>query len=72
MELVQERVIKVLERMTQMTIESEDMADEFADGMEEMLSEMASNDVFGTENQLDPRGDGRIDFSMTHVEGIDS
>jgi hypothetical protein len=69
----QQRVVKVLERMIEMTQENEGDADMFCDTLEDMLEEIAQNDGFGTERQCDPRGDGRDDkgWSMYHVEGVD-
>lgn len=37
----------------------ETMAEMFADELDYMLDDMSSNDFFGTEGQLDPRGDYR-------------
>ena len=67
----QKRVVKVLERMISMAQQNEDDAEMFADGLEDMLSDIHGNDGFGTEGQCDPRGDFRNGrWSMTNVEGV--
>lgn len=74
MNKTQQRVVKVLERMIEMTRENEGDADMFCDTLEDMLDEIAQNDGFGTECQCDPRGDGRDrkGWSMhIRVEGVD-
>jgi hypothetical protein len=44
-------------------------SDNFADGMDDILDELASMDAFGSEQQCDPRGDFRnSDWSMWDVE----
>lgn len=69
---VQQRVAKVLERMAAMAAESNSDANMFADALENMLDEIASDDGFGTERQMDPRGDCRnARYSMKRVEGVD-
>jgi hypothetical protein len=69
---VQLRVAKVLERMAAMAAENNSDAKMFADALDDMLDEIASDDGFGTEQQMDPRGDGRSGRpSMKRVEGVD-
>lgn len=48
-------------------------ADGVAEMLEEALEEYAMDDGFGTERQLDPRGDGRDEdfFSMYDVRDLD-
>lgn len=61
----------VLQRLTQLSNSGEDWAAEIANLLEWMLDEHAENDGFGTERQMDPRGDGRNGyFTMFHVEGV--
>ena len=68
----QQRVAKVLENMRNLVLSSDDVAGDFVDGLEEMLNNLAFNDAFGTECQLDPRGDSRTgEWSMECVEGVD-
>ena len=68
----QQRVVAVLERMIVQARENEDDAEMFSDELEVMLTEIHSNDGFGTEGQCDPRGDFRNGmWSMTRVEGVD-
>lgn len=68
-----ERMLAVLDRFTDLVKdEEEDIVLIWSDYMEEMLSEIASNDGFGTEGQSDPRGDFRNgEWSMRRVEGLD-
>jgi hypothetical protein len=72
MTTTQQRVVKVLERMLEMARSNEDDAEMFSDGLEDLLTELHSNDGFGTEGQCDPRGDFRSGtWSMDLVEGVD-
>jgi len=72
MELAQKRVLKVLSRMKMMVEESEDDALLFSGDLDNMLENMSMNDAFGTEGQMDPRGDMRDDtYSMDFVQGVD-
>ena len=72
MNKTQKRVIKVLERLIEEVKNDADFASFFSDDLENVLTEIHSNDGFGTEGQCDPRGDFRNgNWSMTHVEGID-
>lgn len=71
----QKRVITVLERLIAMAKDDEDSAEVFADTLDDYLDSLAQNDFFGTEQQMDPRGDfrGRAYFwSMQQVEGVDT
>jgi len=70
--LGQERVVTVLKRMIELAIADNEDSEMLADLLEDFLSEIQSNDGFGTEGQSDPRGDFRNgEWSMYHVEGID-
>lgn len=63
----------VLNRLLKMN-EDPDWVDTIADALDIGLEEVANDDGFGTERQMDPRGDGRGDDcfrSMYDVEGID-
>lgn len=72
MNVTQQRVVKVLERMKSMAQEDEDYAEMFSDILDQGLEDLHGCDAFGSEGQADPRGDGRNgEFSMTFVEGID-
>lgn len=43
-----------------------------AELLDDILDEMAAEDFFGTEQQMDPRGDFRNkSWSMDRVEGVD-
>lgn len=46
----------IVEKLKQKSLTS---ADEVAETLEEFLEDIAMDDGFGTERQLDPRGDGR-------------
>ena len=66
------RVITVLERIIGMVGENQDDCEMFQMELEDMLDEIASNDGFGSECQVDPRGDMRNDqYSMSYVSGVD-
>lgn len=70
---IQQRVLKVLDKMRAMAAASEDDARLFADILEDGLDELLDNDCFGSEGQCDPRGDQREgDWNMGNVQGIDS
>lgn len=72
MNVTQQRVLKVLERITAMVKDCEDDADMFSDGLQIMLDDLQCNDGFGTEGQCDPRGDFRNgEWSMNDVEGCE-
>lgn len=67
----QKNVAAVLDRMKAMALSSEDDAEMLAEGLQDMLEDIASNDGFGTERQCDPRGDFRNgEWSMDNVEGV--
>lgn len=71
MNKAQKNVITVLERMIDHVKEYEDDAEVFADHLEIMLDELHSMDFFGTEGQMDPRGDFRDKtYSMNKVQGV--
>ncbi len=68
----QKRVAKVLERMREAALDSDDDAQMFAELLEAGLTELHAEDAFGTEGQCDPRGDFRDGaWSMSHVQGLD-
>lgn len=50
------KCLEILEKLKQ---KSSTSADEVAENLESFLEEIAMDDGFGTERQLDPRGDGR-------------
>lgn len=71
------RTLKVLERFTALVKdmdedECEAWAEAWADSLDALLDEAASNDAFGTDGQCDPRGDFRNgEWRMNRVEGLD-
>ena len=68
----QQRVAKVLERLTEMVQNDADDAAMLADSLEVMLDDIHGGDGFGTEGQCDPRGDFREGrWSMQNVAGVD-
>jgi len=72
MEQRQKRVLKVLSRIQKMVEESEDEAIFISEALNNMLEDLSMNDAFGTEGQMDPRGDMRDEtYSMDFVQGID-
>lgn len=69
----QKNVVAVLDRMKAMALADEDDAQMLADGLQDMLEEIAGNDGFGTERQCDPRGDFRNgEWSMERVEDVNA
>ena len=61
----------VLNRLLKMN-EDQDWVDTIANALDVGLDDVASDDGFGTERQMDPRGDCRDeDYSMYNVEGVD-
>lgn len=72
MSKVQQRVVKVLDRMKKLASKDVGMATEFFGYLEDMLNDIHDLDGFGTEGQEDPRGDFRDGhWSMERVEGVD-
>ena len=74
MNIQQLRTIKVLENMVELVKDEEGFAHLFADILDEELNFWLGEDSFGTEGQLDPRGDqrdARIAYDMYYVKGID-
>lgn len=70
-ETQQLRNLTVLNRLLKMN-EDPDWVSTIADALDIGLSEVANDDGFGSERQMDPRGDCRDeDYSMYNVEGID-
>lgn len=64
----QTNIITVLDRLTKLVKDDAVQIEILSESMEGMLNDLRSNDFFGTEGQLDPRGDGRNgDFSMTRI-----
>jgi len=62
-------VVLVLQRLQKMAEYSEDDAEVLSDVLEDVLTDLHSNDFFGTEGQCDPRGDFRNgEWSMNNVE----
>lgn len=71
----QKRVVTVLERLIAMAKDNEGDAEVFADTLDEYLDSLVQDDFFGTEQQMDPRGDFRgkpYFWSMSQVEGVDA
>lgn len=65
----QKNCIIVLNRLAKMCEEDPDFAGGFSDDLETMLTDIHSQDGFGTEGQSDPRGDFRNgQWSMSKVE----
>ncbi|WP_421722384.1 hypothetical protein [Alloalcanivorax xenomutans] len=72
MNRTQQRISKVLGRLTSLAIEDEAEAGMIAEALDVMLDDLHGNDFFGTEGQSDPRGDFRDgEWSMGCVQGID-
>lgn len=68
----QRNATKVLERLIDLVKENEDDAQVISEYLELMLDELHQDDFFGTEGQIDPRGDFRNGhWTMKKVEGID-
>lgn len=68
----QVRLHKVLTRMIELNKEDESFSECINDGLDGVLEDFAMDDGFGTERQLDPRGDGRDgEWSMDRVQGVD-
>ena len=71
----QKRVITVLERLIAIAKDNEGDAEVLADTLDDYLDSLAQDDFFGTEQQMDPRGDFRGNpyrWSMHQVEGVDA
>lgn len=67
----QNNCITVLNRLAKMCEEDADFAATFSDDLETMLTDIHSQDGFGTEGQSDPRGDFRNGrWSMSRVEPV--
>lgn len=72
LDLQQKRVVLVMERLLNMVREDEDDALVIGEYLDVMLNELKESDFFGTEGQLDPRGDFREDtWDIEYVQGID-
>ena len=62
-------VLLVLSRLTNLVALDQVDALSIGDGLETMLGELTQNDTFGTEGQIDPRGDFRDgEWSMNKVQ----
>ena len=73
MNKTQERVTTVLTRLIALVKDDKDFADGLSDDLDYILNDIHGQDGFGTEAQCDPRGDFREgDWSMIHVEGVDT
>lgn len=71
----QKRVATVLARLITMAYNNEGDAEVLADTLDDYLDSLAQDDFFGTEQQMDPRGDFRGNayrWSMYQVEGVDA
>lgn len=69
MKKLQKNCITVLSRLAKMCEEDEEFAEMFSGDLETILTEIHSQDGFGTEGQSDPRGDFRNGrWSMGKVE----
>ena len=71
--LVQQRVVTVLARLITMVKDNEGDAEVIADTFDDYLDSLAQDDFFGTEQQMDPRGDFRSNgpWFMSQVQGVD-
>ena len=70
---VQKRVVTVLARLITMVHDNEGDAEVIADTFDDYLDSLAQDDFFGTEQQMDPRGDFRSGpWFMSQVQGVDS
>lgn len=69
----QRRLGMVLDRIRARMLSDMDEAAMYAEAFDQMLNDMAGFDAFGTEGQLDPRGDGRDgEWSVVRrVQGVD-
>ena len=64
----------VFTRLLEMSAQSKEDAEDISLFIEDMLDDMRTADMFGTENQLDPRGQitaGSKRWSIELVKGID-
>jgi hypothetical protein len=70
---IQKRVVTVLSRLIEDVKANEDDAQVIADTFDDYLDSLAQDDFFGTEQQMDPRGDFRSGpWFMSQVQGVDS
>lgn len=68
----QKRNELVLQRLIAFSNEDKEAAKYLVEALDNMLIDLCQDDFFGTETQMDPRGDGRNGFwTMKKVEGID-
>lgn len=71
MKKLQKNCVTVLNRLAKMCEEDAEFADSLSADLETMLTEIHSQDGFGTEGQSDPRGDFRNGYwSMSKVEPV--
>lgn len=69
---VQKRVIAVLSRLIEDVKANDTDAEVIADTFDDYLDSLAQDDFFGTEQQMDPRGDFRSGpWFMSQVQGVD-
>lgn len=67
-----DRLSLVLMRLVAECARDEDMLGVVMQEIDFLLDALGGDDSFGTERQLDPRGDFRVgDWDMSHVQGID-
>lgn len=60
------KCLDIVEKLKQKSLT---LADEVAESLESFLEDIAMDDGFGTERQLDPRGDGRdVEYPSVFVE----
>jgi hypothetical protein len=74
MSKIQDRVVKVLERIIEISKVNDEAALVFAHELDIYLDSLAQDDFFGTEQQNDPRGDfrDRSNWSCARrVQGVD-
>ena len=65
----QKRNKLVLERLIKFSNEDNNTAKHLADALDNFLNDLCMDDFFGTETQMDPRGDGRNGhWTMKNVE----
>ena len=68
----QKNLLTVLPRIIKLVEEDEDFAEWFAHDLESVLDDYAAEDGFGTEQQLDPRGDARKNYwTLLDEDGVE-
>ncbi len=73
MNIMQKRCTKVLENLIKQVSEDDELAIVLTIELQILLDDLSGLDVFGTEGQMDPRGDQRDEYvySMDFVQGVD-